>query len=412
MKTAFVFSQFPCYDEAFMLREMDFLQKEIEYIILSIKKADRDPVVHAAGAALKQKTCYSRLFWSRRVLLANLAAFIASPLRYLKALILAVRLGFPDPEFMGKSLALFPQAVYFAALCRTREIAAVHGQWATYPAVTAAVIAVFNGIPFSFTGHAHDIYLKTAGLKLKMEMARFILTCTRDNVRRLLSVAPALPSDKIRVVHHGVDCRRYPFRPPSFHAGREFRILSVGSLFECKGFEYLIDACRILNEKGVDFRCRIVGGGYLEEKLKERARAAAVGGLVEFTGYQSQEKMPEHYRWGDLFVLPAVTRIHWGIPNVLIEALASGVPVACTPLPSLPELIGNPVCGFTIPEGDAGAIAGLVRRVASDPGVLGEYARRGRRKIEEEWDIVRTSAIIAGLLNDTGTTHNRGQDHG
>jgi glycosyltransferase involved in cell wall biosynthesis len=83
----------------------------------------------------------------------------------------------------------------------------------------------------------------------------------------------------------------------------------------------------------------------------------------------------------------------------LLESLAVGVPVACTPLPSLPELIGDPPCGFTIPEKDPAAIADLIKQVSRRPGLLREYGKAGRRKIEEKWDIARTSREIAGLLD-------------
>jgi len=173
----------------------------------------------------------------------------------------------------------------------------------------------------------------------------------------------------------------------------------VGSLFECKGFEYLIAAGAILKKEDFPFRMRIVGGGYLEAKLKGLVRRGGLEEVIEFSGYQSQEEMPAHYRWADLFVLPAVLRIQWGIPNVLLESLAVGVPVACTPLPSLPELIGDPPCGFTIPEKDPAAIADLIKQVSRRPGLLREYGKAGRRKIEEKWDIARTSREIAGLLD-------------
>ena len=119
---------------------------------------------------------------------------------------------------------------------------------------------------------------------------------------------------------------------------------------------------------------------------------------IEITGYQPQEIMPRHYRWADLFILPAVLKIHWGIPNVLLEALAVGVPVACTPLPSLPELIEDPLCGFVFPEKNPGAIADLVRRASRNLDGLKKYGREGRRKIEEKWDIAQTSKSIAKLF--------------
>lgn len=397
MKIAFIFSLFPCYDEVFILREMAALNKQIDLTIFSIKRSEAPPVRHALALPLREKTVFSRFLLSKSLIRANLSLLLHRPGRYLGALRELVRLNFRDPEFLIKSLFIFPQAVYFAALCREKNIRWVHGQWATYPAAVAMVISRINGIPFSFTGHAHDIYLKTTGLREKLRRARFTVTCTRSNKEYLRGLVPDLNAAKIRVIYHGVDLGNYQFRP-SRSEPRPLRVLTVGSLFECKGFEYLIAAGALLKKENFPFRMRFVGGGYLEAKLKELVRRGGLEEWIEFSGYQSQEEMPEHYRWGDLFILPAVLKIHWGIPNVLLEALAVGVPVACTPLPSLGELIEDPPCGFVIPEKDPEAIAGLIKRVSRRPELLRDYGKAGRRKIEEQWDIAQTSRAIAELF--------------
>ena len=184
---------------------------------------------------------------------------------------------------------------------------------------------------------------------------------------------------------------------------RPFRIVSVGSLFECKGFEYLIEACALLKERGREVRCRIVGGGCRREKLEKLVSSLQVGDSVEFAGYQLQEEMPAHYAWADLCVLPAVLAIHWGIPNVLIESLAVGTPVACTPLPSLPELIDSPPCGFVIPEKDPSAIANLIEKASAAPDLLLHYGETGRGKIEEKWNVEKNARVIAGMFQTRET---------
>ncbi len=398
LRVAMIFSQFPCYDEVFILRELVALEERLQLTLFSIKHSDRDPVRHSISGRLAGRTVYSRLTGDYRLLRENFRLLFNRPALYLGLLAALIRINWPDPEFLLKSLALLPQAVYFARICREREITRVHGQWATYPALSALIISRINRIPFSFTGHAHDIYLKTAGLAKKIKRAGFVITCTEDNRRYLAALDPGIPPEKIQVIHHGVDLTHYRPKEEAASGAAAFRILSVGSLFECKGFEYLIEAGKILTRDNFDFRCRIVGGGYLEAKLRNLVEEKGLGGRIEFTGYQAQDEMPGHYRWADLFILPAVLKIHWGIPNVLLESLAVGVPVACTELPSLPELIDDPPCGFTIPEKDPAAIADLVRKVSQDRELLREYGRTGRQKIEARWDIEKTSAAIAALF--------------
>ena len=401
-KVAFVFSQFPCYDEVFILREMAALKERLDLTIYSIKRNRRDPVRHQISLPLLERVVYSPLFFSRPLWAANLRVLTRHPLRYLAALGEIIRLHWPSPEMLLKSLAIFPQAVYFARLCRLKGIDRVHGQWATYPAAAALVISRLNRSGFSFTGHAHDIYLKMAALKGKLRRADFVITCTAANRDHLLSLAPDIDPGKIKVVYHGVDLDHYPFRGERRRPrGGQFRILSVGSLFECKGYETLLSACRLLQARDFDFRCRIVGGGHLESRLKKLVDEWGLSPRVEFTGYQRQEDMPEHYRWADLLVLAAVGKIHWGIPNVLLEALATGVPVACTHLPSLPELLGEPSCGFSFPEGRPDLIAELIVKLSRQDDLLVAHGKAGRKKVEEKWDIRINSLKIAELFQKT-----------
>jgi len=408
-KVAFIFSQFPCYDEVFILREMVELNRMLDLTILSLKKSARDPVRHQISRPLLDKTVYSDFFFSKEVLRANIAFLLRSPVKFLKSVLEVILLNRRSIEFLLKTLALHPQAVFFASICEKNKIERVHGQWATYPTGTAMIVSRLLGIPFSFTGHAHDIYVNTAGLTAKLSRAQFVITCTGENKRHLLSLAPGLDPEKIQVIYHGVDLEHYRLKPQfrlergekiaEVDTGGQFRILSVGSLFECKGFEYLIEACRLLRENNFPFRCRIVGGGYLENNLRHLVSNLRLQDLVEITGYQPQERMPGHYLWADLFILPAVLKIHWGIPNVLLEALAVGVPVACTELPSLVELVENPRCGFIIPEKNPEAIAELIMKSSADRKLLEKYGRAGRKKIEEKWDIKKTAGRIAALFN-------------
>ncbi|MFH1037260.1 MAG: glycosyltransferase family 4 protein [PVC group bacterium] len=413
-KVAMIFSRFPCYDEAFILRELLALERLLDLVVFSLKKSSREPVRHAVGNGLAERAIYAGLLLDRNVLGENCRLFFTRPREYLAMVFSVIRMNWRDAEFLCKSLACIPRAVYFAAVCRKRGIEHVHGQWATYPALTAFCISRINRIPFSFTGHAHDIHVKTVGLGEKLRRAAFVITCTADNKRHLLGLAPETSPDKIRIIYHGIDLENYRLKGKIAAPGRAgrpaggeapgdgaFHILSAGSLFECKGFEYLIDACALLAEEKFDFHCRIIGGGYLEERLKTIVREKNLESRITFTGYQAQEEMPRHYRWADIFILPAVLRIHWGIPNVLLEALAVGVPVACTPLPSLPELIDNPFCGFAIAEKDPRAIADLVKRVSGNPELLRRYGRSGRKKIEQLWDIRVTSRQIADLFSSS-----------
>lgn len=208
--------------------------------------------------------------------------------------------------------------------------------------------------------------------------------------------------EKIIVNYHGVDLSRFAtlvHRPQTTDHGK-FRILSVGSLLECKGFGYLIDACRILKDEEVDFRCIIAGGGKLESDLKSQIANSYLNDKVEMTGYITQEKIIPLYQSADVFVLAMVPEIHWGIPNVLLEAMACGVPVICTMLPSIPELARDGETGFVIPAQDPSAIALAVEKLYRDPALRKRIGEAGRKVVKEKFDVAKNSKRLKILFEE------------
>jgi len=401
-KIAFIFSQFPCYDETFILREMNQLKKSgLNFCIYSIKPC-RDKIIHADAQKLAEDVQYLPLF-SLNLLLVNLYSLLRHPLRYWGAFFGVFWGNLKSPVFLFKSMCLFPQAVGFARIARKYGIEHVHGQWATYPATYAYVISKLNNIPFSFTGHAHDIYLDTKMLAEKIEEAKFVVTCTQDNKRYLLkllesrqpSAVSRQTKDKIIVNYHGVDLERFKIsHQPSAISHQPFKILSVGSLLECKGFDILIDACKILQERGIDFECTIAGGGPLLEKLKLSAVRHQLSDQIKFTGYITQDKLIPFYQNADVFALPVRLGIHWGIPNVVIEAMAAKVPVITGNLPSIPEIIADGKTGFIIPEENPQALAGALVRLYDDAELRKTVGNAGYAVVAEKFDVAKNAASL------------------
>lgn len=419
---SFIFSQFPAYDETFILREMSQLQATgLKFQIYSLK-TPKDKIIHDEAKDLAKTTKYMP-FVSLKLILINFFFLLRHPLRYLSSFFLVFFGNLKSFNFLIRTLVLWFKAVGFAWVARKDCITHVHGQWATYPATVALIIARLNKIPFSFTGHAHDIYLDTTMLAEKLNQASFVTTCTGDNKRYLLSISKGEGrkskievnrtsnlepltsdySDKIIINYHGVDLRRFaPIQVTSHQSPvtRKFKILSVGSLLECKGFEYLIDACKILKEEGIEFECTIAGGGRLEHNLKCQISNLKLDNEVKLTGYITQDKLIPIYKQADVFVLAMVPEIHWGIPNVLLEAMAAGVPVVCTMLPSIPELVEDGKTGFIIPAKDSTAIALAVEKLYKDKELRERIVVSGRKVVEEKFDVVKNSLMLKRLFED------------
>jgi glycosyltransferase involved in cell wall biosynthesis len=245
-------------------------------------------------------------------------------------------------------------------------------------------------------------------LKDKTTQARFITTCTAYNKEYLLRLLNGHRDDKterhqwmdkIIVNYHGVDFTKFKVDNTDLD-GKLFTILSVGTLNRAKGFEYLIDACRIIKDKGINFRCIIAGGGYLEAKLKEMVKSQGLTKEIHFTGYIPQEELIPYYKMANLFVLAAVLEIHWGIPNVLFEALAAKVPIMCTGLPAVTaELIDNMQTGIIIPNKDSQGIADKIEIVYKDKELRNRLIKNGYERVKERFDILKNVKELVEIFN-------------
>jgi glycosyltransferase involved in cell wall biosynthesis len=293
-----------------------------------------------------------------------------------------------SPAFLLKNLVFFPKAVWLADWVLANGVTHVHGGWATYPASVAFAVSEIAGVPFSFSGHAHDIYLDATHLAEKVRRAAFVTTCTEANKAYLRRIAPGVPDDRVAVVHHGIRLAAFASAP---RPEKPLHVLSVGTLQAHKGFAYLVDALARLRDRGIDLRCTIVGGGPLEADLRARAARSGLDGGLEMTGALAQDEVLRRYASASVFVLMAQPEWHWGIPNVLIEALAAGNAVVTTRFGSVEELVRDGETGILVPPKDPEALAGALERLAADPALRSRLAEAGRAIVVREFDLDRSA---------------------
>ncbi|MGZ3443368.1 MAG: glycosyltransferase family 4 protein [Polyangia bacterium] len=409
MKVAIVISQFPCNDEVFILRELRALERRgLDLRIYSLKPAP-EKSLHADAKPLLDAARYSPFLLSREVVRRNLQLLAREPALYVKLLSRIVRETWRSTPFLWRSLAVFPVAVRRGMELREEPADRIHAHWATHPTTAAWVMSEITGIPLSLTAHAHDIYLDQAMLPFKLHEAVAVLTCTRQNLEFLKKLAPDLPDGRIRLSYHGLDLGVYR---PAPEPPAQFRILSVGTLLPRKGFDTLVEACATLERDGVAFECDIVGDGPMRAEVEARAKTLGLK-HVHFLGKQSQEKLPEIYRSASVFVLAAVhgdqaasgakrpsasDLIHFGIPNVILEAMASGVPIVTTRMPALVEVFVDGVNGVYVPERDPAALATTLKELANDQARCAKMGAQALQRIRTGFDIHVTSAEVAQAL--------------
>ncbi len=394
-RVVYVLSQFPCYDEAFLLREIHAVAREVDTWVFGLKPS-RDPVVHAEARALGPRTLSEAFLFSSGIARAHVR-LLRRPRRWLAAVYRLLAGNWRSPEFLLKSLAFLPKAGWLADWALRNRVTRLHAGWATYPATVALFVSDVTGLPFSISGHAHDIYVDTTDLAAKLRRANFVTTCTSRNADHLRALAPGLPEDRVAVVRHGV-------RLASFDSGlartEPLSVLSVGTLHPHKGFDVLLDALGLLAGEGRDFRGTIVGGGPLEADLRGRVGRAGLSGRVTLTGALAQQDVLPLYARSSVFVLMAQPEWHWGVPNVIVEALASGCAVVTTRFGSVEELVRDGETGLLVPPKDPAALAGAIGRLADDAALRCRLAAAGRAAVAREYDLEQTAAFYVARFSE------------
>lgn len=299
------------------------------------------------------------------------------------------------------TLRRFLQAGHLAYLIKNSEVGHLHAHFAHRTTQVAMLACMLTGVPFSFTAHAKDIYSAAPrDLRQKINAARFVVTCTRANQEHLRQLVEPDQRPKITLAYHGVDLSK--FTPAAGEPTTEPPlILSVGRLVEKKGFPYLLEACRILKANGRAFRCLIVGEGPERRALGKMVRNLDLTDVVSLPGSCSQEDLVAIYRRATLFALPCTVLANGdrdGIPNVLLEAMAMGLPVVSSPISGIPEVVQSGYNGLLPAERDSTALASALELLLQDAALRQRLGSNARSTVARDFDARANAQRIAELF--------------
>jgi glycosyltransferase involved in cell wall biosynthesis len=281
-----------------------------------------------------------------------------------------------------------------------REPAHLHAHFLHSPAAIAFIARKISGQRYSLTGHAKDIYTTLPeNLLMRCRDAEFVTTCTDANRRHLVEEI-GLPPSRVSLCRHGVDLDRFSADRSNPVTGR---ILSVGRLVPKKGFDVLVRACGEMRRRGRDFELRIIGGGPLREELLALARDEGIADLVHLTGSMSQAEVAAELAAAELFALSPVVMPDGdrdGIPNVVLEAMAAGVPVVASAVSGIPEVIADGVNGRLVVPRRPDLLADALIELLTDAPQRVRLAEAGRRFVGEQYSWSRAVRPLRELLSD------------
>ena len=400
----FILKGYPRLSETFIVNEIFLLEKLGYKLHIFALRNPGEAKVHETVSRVQAEVTYvPDYFW--RFLFAFLSANIRlcarRPRLYLPAFRFAALRSLRRRS--SSTIKRFTQAVYLVENCLTDTgVSHFHAHFSHGPTTVAFFAAWLLDSSYSFSAHAKDIYLQeNVFLRQKIERAKFVVTCTEFNRRHLLKVA----GDQAPIFrsYHGIDVQR--FSPP--HSQRQKTscpvILSIGRFIPKKGFPVLLQALDLLTRQGIQFHAKLIGGGPLHGELSKLTLELGLQDRVELLPQMTQSELMSYYRQADMFVLACEVQKNGdrdGIPNVLVEAMAIGLPVISTAISGIPELIEHGVSGCLVTEKDPDALAARIRVLLHQPQMAERFGKAGRARIVASFDSKKNVKRIGELLSD------------
>ena len=395
---AYLMSRFPKLSETFVLYEILELERLGHRVEVFPLLHEREPVIQPGAQEVVARAHYLRIA-SREVAAAQLYWLCRAPRRYLGLWLAIIRGNARSARFLFRALAVLPVAAAIARRAERLGVEHVHAHWATHPALAAFVIGRLTGLPYSFTAHAHDIFVDRTMLREKIEEADFVATIS-DHNRRLLRSWYGKLSDRIEVIRCGVDASVFTAVNGRRPGGR-LVVLCVASLQPQKGHTVLLEAVARLVERGIPVLCLLAGEGKERPRLEARIADLRIGDNVQLLGMLSRTAVVQRLTEADVVVQPSVvlpTGKTEGIPVALMEALAMERPVVASALSGIPELVEDGVTGLLVPPGDDKALADALAALQASPELTRRLGSAGRRRVLEHYDLQRNTRRLAGLF--------------
>jgi glycosyltransferase involved in cell wall biosynthesis len=426
-RIGYIIRSYPRLSQTFILNEILALEELGARLHLFPITDPREPVVQAQAAEVRAPVEYLDQA-SKPGRMANLAAHLraalVAPKRYAKTLTYVLRHKELDQGYTAASRwECFAEALHLARRLRQMRSAGqpldhLHAHFAHDPTLIALLTHKLTGISYSFTAHARDLFqIPQPALTERIAAASAVITCCAANLDYLNQSAAAADRAKIRLIHHGVDLRGFQPgtknqepRTENLEAddGSQFSvldsaplILSVGRLVEKKGFPDLLLALAQIKQLGRRFRCAIYGEGPLYAELAAMIERLDLHDEVMLPGAVAQRDLIPVFQRADIFALaPFITEDgdRDGVPNVLVEAMACGLPVVSTAVSGIPELVVHDRNGLLVTPHDPAALADALVALLDDETRRAQLGAEARRTVIDHFDLRAAAHELCALF--------------
>lgn len=398
MKITYFINQYPKVSHTFIRREILALEKqgfEIQRIAL---RGWSDEVVDPQDIAEKDKTNFVLQSGIAGLLHAALCVLISKPFAFFRTLFLACKLGIKADRPLPYHI------IYFLEACKTYlwvndfKSQHMHAHFGTNPSEILMLVNALSSVPYSFTVHGPEEFDRPVFLKLKEKISssKFVVAVSSFGRSQLLRWIAHEDWHKVKVVHCGLESDFYqlPFVKPA----KSRQLVCVGRLCEQKGQVLLIEAARVIHDRGVDFRLVLAGDGEMRAVLETLIKLYGLTDKVSITGWISSDQVREEILASRALVLPSFAE---GLPVVIMEAMSLRRPVISTYIAGIPELVQNNLTGWLVPAGSLDQlIDAMMLVIESSPEKLEELGMQAYQRVVERHNIDVEASKLANYIRN------------
>jgi glycosyltransferase involved in cell wall biosynthesis len=390
---------YPRISETFISNEILELERLGFKIHIFSMRRPRESFTHKSVAKICAKVDYlpeTMLRHLPRLMLHNFRLAARIPRVYWRAVKVALR-RFARTRKSATLKHLLQGGYLVDRLLPQSRVVHLHAHFAHSPTSVAMFASRLSGLDFSFTAHAKDIYTSHPGqLREKIALARFVVTCTGYNRKFLASLANGHITPLYRV-YHGIDTTLFVNQVAGRVPQTPYRILTVARMTPKKGLPDVFAAIGALAKRGFAVEHTLIGDGEERDRILRLLNEMGLGAIIRCLGSLPHEEVLDHYRRSDCFVLGchvAENGDRDGIPNVLMESMAMGVPVVATRVSAIPELVENEVTGLLVDPNDPLALALALERALTDQTLRNSVIPAARKRVQRHFS---NKSLIADL---------------
>lgn len=399
MRIGYLCSEFPALSHTFISREIRVLEGDG----FDIRTCSINPVANPEKFGPTDRAYAEATYYIKAVPMHRIAALLVRGLfqlpRFASVLAYAWRLNVgAGPRDVRKALGYFAEAVLLRHWARSVGVSHIHVHFANPAATVALIAARFGGLSYSLSVHGPDEFYDVAAnlIKEKVEGAVFVRCISYYCRSQLMRLTPYAQWKKFRIVRCGIFADEFPPRAPTaagpqgtMHA-RE--ILCVGRLCPSKGQAVLVEAAKILADRGQDFHLRFLGGGEDLDTIRALVERLSLETFVSVEGPVAHQRVKEALAACDLFVLPSFAE---GIPVALMEAMAAGIPVVSTGIMGIPELIEHEKSGVLTQPSNAAQLADALEACIDGRIDTARLTEAAAAKVRADFDAARNTRELA-----------------